>query len=121
MTTPEAQTNIDIKTLEGQKATLMLVNTMGFPIVRHITITKADIVAATRYQNHMTDKKCLELKYVEKGKRKLVGTRYTEADLAVALGWQNVEVPSDFVIFEESLLANMMAQVKDIIYSQQGL
>jgi hypothetical protein len=83
MITPEPETDIDIKILEGQKATLMIVNGMGFPICRHITVQKADIVPARRYQGHMTDKKCLQLQYVEKGKRKPVGTRYTEANLAV--------------------------------------
>lgn len=118
---PQAQPDFDVKTLEGQKVTLVLINTMGFPVCRHVTITTADIVSAKRYQGDMTSKMCLQLQYVEKGKRKPRGTRFTEADLAIALGWQQIEVPNEFTIFEEGLLDVMVRQAKDVVYTQQDL
>ena len=120
MTTLEPKTD-GIKSLEGQRATLMLVNTMGFPVCRQITIKKVEIVSAKRYQGHMTDKRCLQLQYVEKGKRNPHSTRYVEVDLAIATGWQEIQLPSEFVGFEEGLLAVMTSQAKDIVYTQQGL
>jgi hypothetical protein len=120
MTTTKSTTDIDIKTLKGEKVTLMLINEMGFPVCRHIKIQKADIVSAKRYVGHMTDKKCLQLQYVMRGKRKSVATRYTENDLAIALGWQDVKTPDEFVSFDDGLIAGMTAQVENIVYTQQS-
>ena len=117
-TTQNPTTNIDIKTLEGQKVTLMLVNEMGFPVSRQITIKKADIVSAKRYVSDMTDKTCVQLEYVMKGKRKTVATRFVENDLAIAIRWQNVKIPNEFVSFDDELLPAMAAQVENIVYTQ---
>lgn len=43
-----ALTTDKVKTLEGRKATLIIVNTMGIPVCRHITVQKAEIVPAKR-------------------------------------------------------------------------
>lgn len=68
MKTPKLTTNIDdIKSLEGQQVTLMLVNEMGFPVCRHIKVQKAEIVSAKRYT------------------------------LAIALGWQDVKMPDELL------------------------
>ena len=120
ITIPQPQPAFNVKTLEGKKVTLSIVNTMCAPACRHITIISADIVSAKRYQGDMTSKMCLQLQYVEKGKRKLRGTRYTEADLAIALGWQQIEVPSNFVSFDNGLLDTMVRQAKDVVYTQQA-
>lgn len=117
---PQAQPDFDVKALETQKVTLVLVNGMGVPVCRHVTIISADIVPAKRYQGDMTSKMCLQLQYVEKGKRKLKGTRYTEADLAVALGWQQIKVPNNFVSFDTALFDGMIRQAKDVVYFQQA-
>ncbi|MEG4149472.1 LPD29 domain-containing protein [Microcoleus sp. Pol12B5] len=117
----QAQPDFDVKKLEAQKVTLVLINGMGVPVCRHVTVISADIVSAKRYQGDMTSKMCLQLEYVEKGKRKLRGTRYTEADLAVALGWQQIEVPSSFTSFDTGLLDGMVRQAKDVVYTQQSL
>lgn len=93
---------------------------MGFPVCRHVTVISADIVSAKQCQGDMTNKMCLQLQYVEKGKRKLRGTRYTEADLVVALGWQQIEVPSSFTSFDTALFDGMIRQAKDVVYFQQA-
>lgn len=120
----QIQPDFDVRTLEGKKVTLILINAMGFPICRHITLIAADIVSAKRYHGEMTDKKCLELQYIEKGKRKPKGTRYTEASLAVALGWQEIKIPNNngyIDAFDNDLLEAMVRQAKDVVYTQQGL
>lgn len=122
--TPQAQPDFDVRTLESKKVTLILINTMGFPVSRHVTVIAADIVSAKRYHGEMTDKKCLELQYIEKGKRKPKGTRYTEASLAVALGWQDIKVPTNngyIDAFDNGLLDSMVRQAKNVVYTQQGL
>ncbi len=121
ITTEPTQPNFDVRTLESKKVTLILINTMGFPVSRHITVIAADLVSAKRYQGDMTDKKCLELQYIKKGKRKPRSTRFTEADLAIALGWQQIEVPNEFTIFEEGMLDVMVCQAKDVVYTQRDL
>lgn len=123
-TIPQTQPDFDVRTLKGKKVTLILINTMGFPVCRHITVIAADIVSAKRYHGEITDKKCLELQYIEKGKRKPRGTRYTEASLAVALGWQDIKVPTNdgyIDAFDNGLLHEMVSQAKDVVYTQQGL
>ena len=122
--TPQAQPDFDVRTLESKKVTLIFINTMGFSVSRHITVIAADIVSAKRYYGEMTDKKCLELQYVEKGKRKPKGTRYTEASLAVALGWQDIKMPANdgyIDAFDNGLLDAMVRQAKDVVYIQQNL
>jgi hypothetical protein len=121
---PQAQPDFDVRTLESKKVTLILINTMGVPVCRHITVIAADIVSAKRYYGEITDKKCLEIQYIEKGKRKPKGTRYTEASLAVALGWQDIKVPTNngyIDAFDNGLLDAMIRQAKDVVYTQQGL
>lgn len=123
-TIPQTQPDFDVRTLESKKVTLILINTMGFPVCRHITVIAADIVSAKRYHGEMTDKKCLELQYVEKGKRKPRSTRYTEADLTIALGWQDIRIPTNhgyIDAFDNGLLEEMVRQAKDVVYTQQGL
>lgn len=122
--TEQTQPDFDVRTLRDEKVTLILINTIGFPVCRHITVIAADIVSAKRYHGEMTDKKCLELQYLEKGKRKPRSTRYTEADLAIALGWQNITVPTNdgyIDAFDTGLLSQMISQAKDVVYTQKGL
>jgi len=118
---PQSQSDFDVKALEGQRVTLMLVNTIGCPVSRCVKIVEANIVSAERYQGHITNKKCLELKYIAKGCRKTIGTRFAEADLAIAMGWQHIETPNSFVGFNNGLLDGMIRQAKDVVYTQQGL
>lgn len=120
ITTPQSQPEFNPKILEGKQVTLVLVNTMGCLVCRHITIKAAEIVSAKRYQGDITSKMCLQLQYVEKGKRKLRGNRYTEADLAIALGWQQIEVLNEFTSFDSGLLDGMVRQAKDVVYIQQA-
>lgn len=113
--------NFDVKSLEGKKATLVLINSIGFPAVRKVTIQIADIVSAKRYQGDMTTKTCLQLQYVEKGKRKPIATRFTESDLAVVLGWHDIKTPTEFMSFDRTVFDGMLAQVstpESIVYKQ---
>ncbi|MBC7973040.1 MAG: hypothetical protein H7Z11_23445 [Verrucomicrobia bacterium] len=61
-------------------ATLILINTMGFPIMRHVRVVKA----ATRA--NQDDRQTLVLVYVEKGKWRRTVSRLSINDGNLALG-----------------------------------
>lgn len=86
------------------KATMLLVNTMGWPVVRHVTV-----------QRSVVDGEQLVLQYVIKGKRKPVATRFSKgvSKLALYAGWHNVTEPNEFTIFEDGLLEGMKRRVNE--------
>ncbi len=89
------------------KATLVLINTVGYPIARQITVQRS-IVESHVASGHRS----LVLQYVEKGHRKPHATRFAEdAELAIYEGWHNVEMPDEFAIFDTDLLGGMKAQI----------
>jgi len=63
-------------------ATLILIKTMGFSIMRHISVVKAETRA------NQDDRQTLVLVYVEKGKRRRMHTHFAENSGAIAKGWQ---------------------------------
>lgn len=65
-------------------ATLILIKTMGFPIMRHISVVKAETRA------NQDDRTTLVLVYVEQGKRRRMNTHFAEHSVAIAKGWQLV-------------------------------
>lgn len=116
---PEIIKNENVESFEGQ-ATLILINSMGMPICRQIKVQKAQLVDAARYQGEYTGgKKCLQLQYVEKGKRKPCAYRYPEADLALAKGWQEIGTPNEWTCFDSSEFQKMLKQLKNVVYIQQ--
>jgi hypothetical protein len=99
-------------------ATLILINSMGFPIMRHIRAVKA----ATRANPY--DHQTLVLVYVEKGKRRRIGTHFVENPVAIAKGWQPVHGAfkaagdGEWATFEPTAFQAMLQQLTDILYSQ---
>lgn len=99
-------------------ATLILINTMGFPIMRHVRVVKAETRA------NQDDRQTLVLVYVEKGKRRRTGTHFAENQVAIARGWQpvqgafNAEAEDEWTTFESTAFQAMLNQLTDIIYSQ---
>lgn len=110
--------NKGVESFEG-KATLILINSVGFPVCRHITVKKAEI-KSTEYQ-----KKNLQLKYVEKGKRKITGTWYRENEMALAAGWQEIKgaingsESGEWDQFDDEAFEKMLNQLRDVIYTQK--
>jgi hypothetical protein len=99
-------------------ATLILINTMGFPIMRHIRVVKAEIRA------NQDDRSTLVLVYVEKGKRRRIGTHFAENPVAIARGWQpvqgafNAEAEGEWTTFEPTAFQAMRHQLTAVVYSQ---
>ncbi len=100
------------------KATLILINTMGFPISRHVRVIKAQ----TRVDQH--DRKTLVLVYLEKGKRHRTGTRFADNPVAIAPGWQtvngafNAELEGDWTTFEPTAFKARLDQLTNVLYVQ---
>lgn len=111
MTTATTETTT-IASFTG-KATIALINTMGVPVSRQITVSRA-----------FTDKDSVTLHYVIKGKRKTMGTRYG-GELAIAVGWQevtgtmNTAGDGEWESFEEGAFDKMLSQLGDVIYIQR--
>jgi hypothetical protein len=113
----ERDTN-KLSTLLGQKATMLIQNTMGFTILRHVTV-------------HGETALCeggISLHYTMKRHRKPKGYRISaqETKLAIALGWQMVEgmtveqyscyIYKDATCFGEDDWDNAFTQLKDVKY-----
>ena len=113
----QQQQNKGIEAFSG-KATLILINTMGFPIMRHVRVVKAETRA------NQDDRQTLVLLYVEKGKRQRTGTHFAENPVAIARGWQpvqgafNAAVEGAWTTFEPTAFQAMLHQLTDILYSQ---
>ena len=97
------------------KATLLLINQVGFPIARQIKVQRAEVNEGR-----------LTLQYVEKGKRSPVATRFDkDTELALYSGWHDVNgaINSDgggeWVQFDEGVFAGMCSQINQIpVFSQ---
>ena len=77
-------TNIEEKTFPALKATLLLENDWGLPIVRHVKLTHVGTrKKISGYGNQLV------CKYVIKGERKRRGTRFDK--VIVFEGWVDVE------------------------------
>lgn len=103
------------KLITQEKATLLLINTLGFPIARRINVQRA-IVEDGR----------LTLQYTEKGKRKPVAFRYAaDTPLALFNGWHNVNGAMNqnhsgaWTQFDADAMSEMMQSINQIpVYSQ---
>lgn len=99
------------------KATMVLVNTMGWPIVRHVHVQRSvaeDSRTVGELSGAVSDDVSLVLQYIPKGKRKPTATRLSKkagSQIAIYIGWHNVETPAEFTIFEDGLLAGMKSQI----------
>lgn len=97
------------------KATLLLINQVGFPIARQIKVQRAEVNEGR-----------LTLQYVEKGKRSPVATRFDkDTELALYDGWHdvngamNVDVSGQWTQFDEGVFAGMCSQINQIpVFSQ---
>lgn len=96
--------------LNLQKATMVLVNTLGWPVVRHVHVQRS-VVEDKRTSGGDVS---LVLQHVPKGKRKPVATKFSKSSgsqIAVYAGWHEVKEPSEFTIFEDGLLETMTSQI----------
>jgi len=91
----DQQKHEGIEAFQG-KATLILINTMGF-IVRHVRVLKANL-HSNEYQ-----RQTLRLQYVERQQRKPTGVHFTDNEVAIAQGWQTVR--GVFNTFEQAVKA----------------
>ena len=110
-----------IKTLEAftGEATLILINSVGFPVSHQIKVQKASLVIPSSKPSWW-DKKCLVLKYFIKGKRKLIGTQFNNGDVAIGRGWQDIKIPESFECFDSGEFQGLLNQLKGVIYSQES-
>jgi hypothetical protein len=108
VTTTTTTTTLDKKI----KATILLENTWGMNIVRHVWLR----VYGTKKSGFKSE---IYAHYTYKGKRKTVGFSFEKA--VIAKGWQNIETPVDisknteFVIFDEETFELLKAKLENII------
>ncbi|PSB28858.1 hypothetical protein [Stenomitos frigidus] len=129
----EQQKNEGVEAFQG-KATLILLNTMGLPIVRHIRVLKAQL--------HSNEYQCqtLRLIYIERMYRKRIDVHFTDNEVAIAHGWQTVQgafntfeqtveaaaqqgevqavAETEWTAFEPTAFQAMLSQLTDILYIQ---
>jgi hypothetical protein len=74
---------------ENEKYTLIIENTVGMMVHRHVRINKAEEVLKDK--NYLGSGKCLQLIYTLKGKRSKTGTKFTDNKIAIVEGWQEVK------------------------------
>lgn len=98
------------------KATLLLINQVGFPIARQIKVQRAEVNEGR-----------LTLQYVEKGKRSPIATRFDkDTELALYSGWHDVNgaintegTSGEWTQFDEGVFAGMCSQINQIpVFSQ---
>jgi len=82
--------------------------------MRHVRVLKAE-TRANKY-----NRQTLVLLYVEKGKRRRMGTHFAETPVAIAKGWQTVQgaFNAEGTTFEPTAFQAMLHQLTDILYSQ---
>lgn len=91
---------------------------MGFPIMRHISVVKAETRA------NQDDRTRLVLVYVEQGKRRRMNNHLAEHSVAIAKGWPPVNgafkaaVEGAWTTFEPTALQAMLDQLTEVLYSQ---
>jgi hypothetical protein len=96
------------------KATILLENAFGFPIVRHVWLTSYEV-------EKKGFKTKLMARFTFKGKRKPTGYKYENA--VICEGWQdfkgafNTSENGDFLAFDYSKFEEIKKQAKNIIAS----
>jgi hypothetical protein len=85
-----AEANAAIASIHGQRVTMLIENSMGCIVLRHITLSEKTNVSLRSQGWKQSD--VLNLYYAMKGCRKVGGWRI-EKDTAIALakGWQAIE------------------------------
>jgi len=73
----------------NEKYTLIIENTVGMMVHRHVRINKAEEVLKDSYGYNKD--KCLQLIYTLKGKRKKTGTKFKDNKIAIVEGWQEIK------------------------------
>lgn len=71
--------------IEGNQYTLLIENSFGFIVSRKVKIKKAFIES---YAQH---KETLVIHYIEKGKRKITGTRFIDNKICIIEGWKDIK------------------------------
>lgn len=82
-----------VEQMHGQKVTMLIQNTMGATVLRHIRVDQRTHIYETKHDSWSTPIPGICLYYVLKGKRKVEAYRICseQTKLALALGWQTIE------------------------------
>lgn len=118
-------TTFKADTKKGVKATLIIINTWGLPIVRNVWLKRVEVKNKDSYCTWRNAEQAVSAWYTIKGKRKTTGTKFT-GGVTIALGWQDIEgafnnTPnSEFLSFENGKLEELSALAKDVLISSLG-
>jgi len=113
---------------------LILINTMGLPIVRHVRILKALL------HSHELQRQTLQLQYIKRRYRRPTGVHFADNEVAIAHGWQTVRgafntfeqevkaaaqqgeihavAEAAWTTFEPTAFQSMLSQLTAVLYSQ---
>jgi hypothetical protein len=109
------QTNT-IATLNPEdKLTLLIMNSMGITVIRHIRFNASKIE-----RNGYYGKTAIVLKYKLKGMKNISGTRFDIEDVVIAKGWQLEHNSMDLGVecFNYDLMKKKSATLTDIVFSR---
>lgn len=124
------QANTAIAKIHGKKATMLIQNSMGCIVLRHITIHEKTMVKPNE-KNKLYPVPTLLLYYAMKGKRTAYGVSITENPIAIAEGWQTLPnmvedgVKGQFGLrewdcFDSVTYQSLKAQLTSIVYDHPG-
>jgi len=85
----------------NEKYTLIIENTMGMMVHRHVRINEASEVL--KDPSYAYKGNCLRLIYTLKGKRTKTGTKFTDNKIAIVEGWQEIKETINSKNFREML------------------
>jgi hypothetical protein len=120
-----AEANEAIASIYGQRVTMLIENSMGCIVLRHITLSEKTNVSF--HYSSWKQLECLNLYYAMKGCRKVGGWRITQ-DTAIVLakGWQAVDGMNEtskaqftfdeWECFETDRFQVAKAQLSDVVY-----
>ena len=98
------------------KATMVLINSIGYPVARQINVSSAMLddqrkIGSITGLTHGAA--TLTVYYAEKGKRKVGGTRFASNrdTIAIFAGWHDIEIPTVIDACDYGLYNNMKAQI----------
>lgn len=132
MLTKITEANTLLNTGKGKKISLLIENSIGAIVLRHVTLHKDSAIYQNDLANFEMDRSILMLNlyYVQKGCRKPKGFRIgKDTLLTLALNWQEIEGMEEFnnsgnfsltnwVCFDPDRYQSLSTQLNSIIYQQ---
>jgi hypothetical protein len=125
-----AEANVAIATIHGQKVTMLIQNSIGCIVVRHIVLDARTNVAIGQGQ-WFVKPTALALYYAMKGCRKVQGWKINQENLVtLAKGWQTVEGMTEtskgsfsfesWNSFDDQTYHAVKNGLKNVVYSFEG-